>query len=132
MGENKQTPGLWKRTTLVDRGGDREGDRGGTWLLAVLAAVAVLVPLLNRVGVAASSGAACSAGSPAPSHVVRAMSVLAAVAAGATRFSLSRDNDDDDIDRVIETLPLIVERLRARSHAPETAVASRSAEPAYA
>jgi cysteine desulfurase len=91
-----------------------------------------IVLLLNRVGVAASSGAACSAGSPAPSHVVRAMSVLAAVAAGATRFSLSRDNDDDDIDRVIETLPLIVERLRARSHAPETAVASRSAEPAYA
>jgi cysteine desulfurase len=60
------------------------------------------------------------------------MSVPAAVAAGATRFSLSRDNDDDDIDRVIETMPPIVARLRARSHAPETAVASRSAELAYA
>jgi cysteine desulfurase len=91
-----------------------------------------IVLLLNRVGVAASSGAACSAGSPAPSHVVRAMGVPAAAAAGATRFSLSRDNDDDDIDRVIETLPAIVERLRARSPAPENDVAPRAAEPAYA
>ena len=97
------------------------GRRGGGDLL-----------LLNRVGVGASSGSACSAGSPEPSHVVRAMGVPAAVATGATRFSLSRDNDDDDINRVIETMPAIVERLRARSHAPETAVASRSAELAYA
>ncbi len=53
--ENKQTPGLWKRTTLVDRGGGRGSDRGGTWLLAVLAAVAVLVPLLNQVVPATSA-----------------------------------------------------------------------------
>ena len=53
--ENKQTPGLWKRTTLVDRGGGRGGDSGGTWLLAVLAAVAVLVPLLNQVVPATSA-----------------------------------------------------------------------------
>ncbi len=91
-----------------------------------------IVLLLNRVGVAASSGAACSAGSPAPSHVLRAMAVPTAVAGGATRFSLSRDNDDDDIDRGIETMPAIVERLRARSHAPENAVVLRSTERAYA
>ena len=91
-----------------------------------------IVLLLNRAGVAASSGAACSAGSPAPSHVLRAMAIPTAVAAGATRFSLSRDNDDDDIDRVIETMPAIVDRLRARSRAPEEVIAPRSAEAAYA
>jgi len=91
-----------------------------------------IVLLLNRAGVAASSGAACAAGSLAPSHVLRAMNVPAAVAAGATRFSLSRDNDDDDIDRVIATMPAIVDRLRARSRADESAAAPRVAEPAYA
>jgi cysteine desulfurase len=64
--------------------------------------------------------------------VLRAMNVPAAVAAGATRFSLSRDNDDDDIDRVIATMPAIVDRLRARSRADESAAAPRVAEPAYA
>ena len=91
-----------------------------------------IVLLLNRAGVAASSGAACSAGSSAPSHVLRAMAVPAAVAAGAVRLSLSRDNDDDDIDRVIGTMPAIVERLRLRSLEPECVVAPRGAEPAYA
>jgi len=48
MSENKQTPGIWTRTTLVDRGGERGVDRGGTWLLGVLAVVAIAVPLLNQ------------------------------------------------------------------------------------
>jgi urea transport system permease protein len=61
MGDDKQdVPGLWRRTTLVDRGGGRRGDRGGTWLLAVLAAVAIGVPLLNQ-GVPASSALHLSA-----------------------------------------------------------------------
>jgi urea transport system permease protein len=61
MGDDKQdVPGLWRRTTLVDRGSGRRGDRGGSWLLAVLAAVAVGVPLLNQ-GVPASSALHLSA-----------------------------------------------------------------------
>ncbi len=91
-----------------------------------------IVALLARAGVAASAGAACAAGSLAPSHVLRAMGLPAAVAAGATRFSLSRDNDDDDIDRAIETMPPIVERLRRASRALDAAGAPRIAEPAYA
>jgi cysteine desulfurase len=91
-----------------------------------------IVLLLNRAGVAVSSGAACAAGSTAPSHVLRAMAVPAAVAAGAVRLSLSRDNDDDDIDRVIATMPAIVDRLRVHSLEPESVAASRGAEPAYA
>ena len=55
MSENGKVPGLWKRTTLVDRGGPRGIDRGGRWLLTVLAAVAVAVPLLNQVVPATSA-----------------------------------------------------------------------------
>src|ERR1700729_281578 len=55
MGENNPVPGLWKRTTLVDRGGIGRRDRGGAWLLAVLAAVACAVPLFNQVVPASSA-----------------------------------------------------------------------------
>jgi urea transport system permease protein len=55
MSENKQVPGLWKRTTLVDRGGSGGRDPGGTWLLGVLAAVAIAVPVLNQVVPASSA-----------------------------------------------------------------------------
>jgi urea transport system permease protein len=47
-GDN-QTPGLWKRTTLVARGGGGRFDGGGTWFLAALAALAVAVPILNQL-----------------------------------------------------------------------------------
>jgi urea transport system permease protein len=53
-GDN-QTPGLWKRTTLVARGGGGRFDRGGTWFLAALAALAVAVPILNQLVPASSA-----------------------------------------------------------------------------
>jgi len=52
---DKQEPGLWKRTTLVARGGGGRFDRGGKWFLGMLAAVAVAVPLLNQVVPASSA-----------------------------------------------------------------------------
>jgi urea transport system permease protein len=55
MSENKQVPGLWSRTTLVDRGGSGGRDRGGVWLLGVLATVAIAAPLLNQVVPASSA-----------------------------------------------------------------------------
>jgi cysteine desulfurase len=73
--------------------------------------------MLNRAGIAVSTGAACAAGSFASSHVLRAMNIPAALAQGATRFSLSRDNCDDDVDRVLAAMPSIVERLRGRPRA---------------
>jgi cysteine desulfurase len=71
--------------------------------------------LLNRAGIAASSGSACTSGSLEPSHVLRAMSVPYTAAHGATRFSFSRDNTDEDVDRVIEAMPPIIAQLRALS-----------------
>jgi cysteine desulfurase len=73
--------------------------------------------MLNRAGIAVSTGAACAAGSFASSHVLRAMNIPAALAQGATRFSLSRDNCDDDVDRVLAAMPSIVARLRGRPRA---------------
>lgn len=70
---------------------------------------------LNRGGVAASSGSACTSGSMEPSHVLKAMEIPEAALHGAVRFSFSRDNAAEDVDRVIEALPGIVEKLREMS-----------------
>jgi cysteine desulfurase len=70
-----------------------------------------LLTHLSRAGIAASSGSACTSGSMEPSHVLRAMNVPFTAAEGAIRFSLSRDNDDADIDRVLEVMPAIVAKL---------------------
>lgn len=67
---------------------------------------------LNRVGIAVSLGSACASGSMEPSHVLLAMKVPVQTINGALRFSLSRLNDGADIDRVLEALPPIVEKLR--------------------
>ncbi|MBM4318365.1 MAG: cysteine desulfurase NifS [Deltaproteobacteria bacterium] len=71
--------------------------------------------LLDRFRIAASSGSACTSGSLEPSHVLRAMGVPYTAAHGSIRFSLSRYNVAEEIERVIEVLPPIVERLRAIS-----------------
>jgi cysteine desulfurase len=71
--------------------------------------------LLDRAGIAASLGSACSTGSFEPSHVMRAMKVPDTALHGVVRFSLSRDNTDTDIDRVVEVMPGIVDKLRTIS-----------------
>lgn len=71
--------------------------------------------LMNREGIAASSGSACTSGSLEPSHVLRAMNVPYTAAHGAIRFSFSRENADEDVDRVLEAMPPIIEKLREMS-----------------
>jgi cysteine desulfurase len=71
--------------------------------------------LLNKLGIAASSGSACTSGSLEPSHVMRAMGIPFTAAHGTVRFSLSRYNRMEEIDRVIEAVPPIVEQLRRLS-----------------
>jgi cysteine desulfurase len=63
---------------------------------------------------------------------MRAMAIPFTAAHGATRFSLSRENDDQDVDRVIEVLPGIIEKLRAMSPYWSTATGAAAAfQPAY-
>ncbi|MES9840084.1 MAG: cysteine desulfurase NifS [Candidatus Thiodiazotropha endolucinida] len=71
--------------------------------------------LLNKMGIAASSGSACTSGSLEPSHVMRAMDIPFTAAHGSVRFSLSRYNTMDEVERVIEAVPPIVEQLRKLS-----------------
>lgn len=75
---------------------------------------------LDLAGIAASSGSACTTGSVEPSHVLVAMGVPPELARGSLRISLGRMNTDGDVDRLLEALPPIVERMRALSPIPVT------------
>ena len=89
--------------------------------------------LLNKAGIACSSGSACTSGSLEPSHVLRAMNIPYTAAHGAIRFSFSRENTDEDVDRVLDVLPGIIERLRALSPFWSNAQAQSGAfNPVYA
>ncbi|MBK8909657.1 MAG: cysteine desulfurase NifS [Rhodospirillales bacterium] len=88
---------------------------------------------LNRAGIAASSGSACTSGSLEPSHVMRAMDVPFTAAHGSIRFSLSRDTTEAEIDSVLEVLPPIVQLLREMSPFwSERGAAPAGFTPAYA
>ena len=71
--------------------------------------------LLNKFGIAASSGSACTSGSLEPSHVMRAMGIPYTAAHGTIRFSLSRYTTEAEVDRVIQVVPEIVAQLRKLS-----------------
>jgi cysteine desulfurase len=70
---------------------------------------------LSEYGICASSGSACTSGSLEPSHVLRAMNVPFTAIHGSTRFSFSRYNTKEEIDRILEIFPEIIARLRAVS-----------------
>ena len=71
--------------------------------------------MLDKYGICASSGSACTSGSLEPSHVLRAMGVPFTAAHGSIRFSLSRYNTEDEVDYTIEKLPPIINQLRELS-----------------
>lgn len=74
-----------------------------------------LLLLLDLQGIAASSGSACTSGSLDPSHVLLAMGLPHEVAHGSVRMTLGRDNTEEDIRKVLEILPPMVNRLREMS-----------------
>lgn len=74
-----------------------------------------LLLLLDRKGIAASSGSACTSGALDPSHVLIAMGVPPRAAKGSLRLTLSALTSDEDVDYTLETLPGIVETLRSRT-----------------
>ena len=74
-----------------------------------------LVIALDLQGISCSTGAACSSGAVAPSHVLTAIGLSPERARSSLRFSLGRPTTPEEIDRAIEIIPAVVERLRALS-----------------
>ena len=70
---------------------------------------------LDMYGICASSGSACTSGSLDPSHVLLAIGLKHEVAHGSLRISLSDENTEEDVDKILEVLPEIVFRLRSMS-----------------
>jgi cysteine desulfurase len=70
---------------------------------------------LDLAGVAASGGSACSTGAMEPSHVLTAMGVPRALALGSIRLSLGHETTSEDLDRVVEVFPKVVEKVRRLS-----------------
>ena len=70
---------------------------------------------LDMLGVAASSGSACTSGSLEASHVLLAIGLPPEIAHGSLRLTLGKENTEEDIDYVIKILPAIIEKLRKLS-----------------
>jgi len=77
---------------------------------------------LDLLGIAASSGSACTTGSNDPSHVLVATRLPEELAHGSLRFTVGTDNTDEDVDYVLSVLPGIVQRLREMSPLTNMAV----------
>ena len=71
--------------------------------------------LLNKMGIAASSGSACTSRALKASHVLIALGLSHEIAQGSVLFTLGLDNTSEDIDYVLETMPAVVDRLREMS-----------------
>jgi len=74
--------------------------------------VEALLAELNKEGIAVSAGSACSAESREVSRVLTALGLDSATARSSIRFSLGRENSREEIKRVIEVLPAIIQRIR--------------------
>ena len=71
-----------------------------------------LIPLLDKKGICASSGSACSAGLINPSHVLLAIGLNPILAKGSLRISFGRENNIDDVKYLVDSLVEIIAKLR--------------------
>jgi cysteine desulfurase len=76
-----------------------------------------LLIALDLEGIAVSTGSACSSGTLEPSHVLKAMGLGTARAQSSLRFSLGAANTEAEIDRVVDVLPGLVQKLRTLTRA---------------
>jgi cysteine desulfurase len=86
-----------------------------------------LLQELDRTGIAISTGSACSAAQPGPSHVLVAMGRMPEVAHASVRFSLGTTNMEAEIDAIVSEVPRALGRLRSLAgEAPERSTAAGS------
>ena len=78
-----------------------------------------LLIALDLEGIAVSTGSACSSGTLEPSHVLRAMGFPPHRTQNSLRFSLGVFSTQDEVDRVVEILPRLVEKLRGLTRKPQ-------------
>jgi cysteine desulfurase len=71
-----------------------------------------ILQALDLQGIAASNGSACNVGSIEPSHVIQAIGGANELAAGTLRLTVGKYTTDEDVDYVLEKLPLVVSRMR--------------------
>ena len=71
-----------------------------------------LLMAMDIKGIAVSTGSACSAGSTEPSHVLKGMGVEWSLAQGSLRFSLGRENTQEEIEYALDSLVTVVAQLR--------------------
>ena len=104
---------ILKKVPDTSRNGAKEPRLPNTSNIAFegLEAEALLLAL-DQLGICASSGSACTTGSPEPSRVLTAMGLNYSRAKGSVRFSLGIYNTGDDVDYLLENLPGVVARLR--------------------
>jgi cysteine desulfurase len=87
-----------------------------------------LLMLLDARGIECSTGSACSAGVPQPSHVLLAMGADSVAARSALRFSLGHTTSRADVDALVEAIAPVVERARAAGMASGIGLASPTAK----
>ena len=123
MGDNERVKNL--RNKLIDGllqlpytilNGDRESRLPGNVNVSFeFVEGESLLLWLDMMGISASTGSACSSTSLEPSHVLLSIGLPVEKAHGSIRFSLSHSNTEEEVDRVIESMKTIVERLRQMS-----------------
>jgi len=71
-----------------------------------------LLAALDVAGFACSSGSACKTGDPEPSDVLAAIGLSREWALGSLRITVGRDTSEEDIARLMDQLPGLIQRLR--------------------
>jgi len=113
---DKLEKGLLKRIECIRVNGDLEHRMFNTANLSIEGVEGEgLIVGLDMQGICVSSGSACSSGATEPSHVLKAIGLPMELLKGSVRLSLGRDNTDEEIERVLDVMPKVVERLRAIS-----------------
>ncbi len=113
---DKLETGLLERIPNITLNGHKEKRVSNTLSLCIKYVEGESILLhLDLNDICASSGSACTSGSSEPSHVLLAMGIKPEIAYGSLRFSLGRENTEEDIDKVLDILPRVVKKLRSLS-----------------